>query len=126
MKLKKRQRGISFLGLIALVGILGFAAVIGLKLIPIYMDAWKLDGVMNAVINEAGINQMSKREVENAMLKRLDIDAVDAVNYRNHKESMTITKRNNSITIDIFYRVETPLIGNLSLIAEFDKSVTSS
>ena len=126
MKLKKRQRGISFLGLIALVGILGFAAVIGLKLIPIYMDAWRLDGVMNAVINEAGINQMSKREVGNAMLKRLDIDAVDAVNYRNHKESMTITKRNNSITIDIFYRVETPLIGNLSLIAEFDKSVTSS
>lgn len=125
MKFKKRQRGISFLGLITLVGILGFAAVIGLKLIPIYMDSWKIDGVMKAVISESGINEMSRREVQDAMLKRLDIDAVDAVNYYNHKESMTITKRKGSTTIDIFYRVETPLIGNLSLIAEFDKSVTS-
>jgi len=125
MKFKKRQRGISFLGLITLVGILGFAAVIGLKLIPIYMDSWKIDGVMKAVISESGINDMSRREVQDAMLKRLDIDAVDAVNYYNHKESMTITKRKGSTTIDIFYRVETPLIGNLSLIAEFDKSVTS-
>lgn len=125
MKFRKRQRGISFLGLIAIVGLLGFAAVIGLKLIPIYMDAWKIDGVMNAVISDPGINQMSRREVQDAMIKRLDIDAVDAVNYRNYKESMTITKRKGSMTIDIFYRVETPLIGNLSLIAEFDKSVSS-
>ena len=44
-----RQRGLSFVGLIALVGILGFAAVIGLKLIPIYMDSWKIDGVIHSI-----------------------------------------------------------------------------
>ncbi len=125
MSFVRRQRGLSFLGLIALVGILGFAAVIGLKLIPIYMDSWKIDGVMKAVINDPDVKQWSRREVEQAMLKRLDIDAVEAVNYHNHKESMTITKKQNNTTINIFYRVETPLIGNLSLVAEFDKSVSS-
>ncbi len=101
MSFRKRQRGMSFLSLMAIAGVLGFAAVIGLKLFPIYMDSWKIDGIMEAVIGEAGINQQSRQEVIESMLKRLDIDAVDAVNYRNYKESMTITKRKNKTTINI-------------------------
>jgi len=124
MSLRKRQRGLSFVSLIAIVGLLGFSAVIGLKLFPIYMDSWKIDGIMNAVISQPGINEQSRKEIYDAMIKRFDIDAVDAVNYRN-PDAMTITKRKNNVTISIFYRVETPLLGNLSLIAEFDKVVSS-
>lgn len=124
MSLRKRQRGLSFLSLMAIVGILGFSAVIGLKLFPIYMDSWKIDGVMEAVISQPGINEQSRKEIFDALMKRLDIDAVDAVNYRN-SDALTITKRKNNVTINIFYRVETPLIGNLSLVAEFDKIVSS-
>jgi hypothetical protein len=80
---------------------------------------------MNAVIDDPSINTQSRQEVIDSMLKRLDIDAVDAVNYTNYKESMTITKRKNQTTINIYYKVTTPLIGNLSLVAEFDKSVSS-
>ena len=125
MSFRKRQRGISFLSLIAIVGMLGFAAVIGLKLIPIYMDSWKIDGVMEAVISEVGIDEQSRQEVISSLLKRLDINAADAVNYTNYKESLTVIKRKKKVTINIFYRVETPLVGNLSLVAEFDKSVSS-
>ena len=125
MSFRNRQRGISFLGLLAIVAILGFATVIGLKLIPIYMDSWKIDGVMEAVIRDPAVNSQSRQEVIDAMLKRLDIDAVEAVNYHNWKDALTVTKRKNNTTINIFYRVETPLIGNLSLVAEFDKMVSS-
>lgn len=125
MSFKNRQRGLSFLGLIALVGMLGFAAVIGLKLIPVYMDSWKIDTIMTAVISEPGVNEQSPQEVINAMLKRLDIDAVEGVNYRNWKEHLSVTKRKNNITIDVNYDITTPLIGNLSLLAVFDKSVSS-
>ena len=125
MSLRKRQRGLSFLSLIAIAGILGFSAVIGLKLIPVYMDSWKIDGIMDSVISQPGIKEQSRKEIINLMLKRLDIDAVDAVNYRNYDESMIITKRKNRVTISIIYRVETPLIGNLTLVADFDKEVSS-
>lgn len=125
MSFKKRQRGLSFLGLIVLVGVLGFAAVIGLKLIPIYIESWKIDGIMNAVIKEPGINDQSRQEVIEAMLKRLDIDAVDSVNYTNWKDRLAVTKRKNNVTINVRYEITTPLIGNLSLLAIFDKSVSS-
>lgn len=125
MSFRKKQRGLSFLGLIVLVGVLGFAAVIGLKLIPIYLESWKIDGIMKAVIKEPGINDQSRQEVINAMLKRLDIDAVDAVNYTNWKDKLTVAKRKNNVSINVRYEITTPLIGNLSLLAIFDKSVSS-
>jgi hypothetical protein len=125
MSFRNRQRGLSFIGLIALVGMLGFAAVIGLKLIPVYLDSWKIDTIMTAVISEPGVNEQSRKEVIEAMLRRLDIDAVEGVNYSNYKEHLTVTKRKNNITIDVTYEIITPLIGNLSLLAVFEKSVSS-
>jgi len=114
-----------FLGLIVLVGVLGFSAVIGLKLFPVYMDAWKIDGVMKAVINEPGVNELSRNEIIQSMLKRLDIDAVDSLNYSNYRDRLSVAKRKNNVTINVTYEVTTPLLGNLSLLAEFDKSVSS-
>lgn len=125
MSFRNKQRGLGFLGLIALVGILGFTAVIALKLFPVYMDAWKIDSIMNAVIKEPGINDQSRQEVIQSMLKRLDIDAVDSLNYRNHGERMSVIKRKNNITINVSYEITTPLLGNLSLLAQFDKTVSS-
>lgn len=125
MRLRKKQRGLSFLGLVVLVGVLGFCAVIGLKLIPIYMESWKINGIMEAVISEPGINDQSRQEVIESMLKRLDIDAVDAVNYSNWRDKLTVAKRKNNVTINVRYEITTPLLGNLSLLAVFDKSVSS-
>ena len=67
MSFEKRQRGLSFVSLIAIVGILGFSVVIGLKLLPIYMDSWKIDGIMDAVISKPGINQQSRKEIIDSM-----------------------------------------------------------
>jgi len=126
MSFKNKQRGIGFLGLIVLAGVLGFTAVIGLKLFPVYMDSWKIDSIMDAVINEPGINDQSRREITEMMIKRLDIDAVESLNYSNAGQRMSIVKRKNNVTINVTYEITTPLLGNLSLVAAFDKSVSSS
>ena len=125
MSFRNKQRGLGFLGLIVLVGVLGFTAVIGLKLFPVYMDSWKIDSVMNAVISEPGINDQSRQEVIESMLKRLDIDAVGSLNYSNHGDRLSVVKRKNSVTINVNYEITTPLLGNLSLLAQFDKTVSS-
>ena len=125
MSFRNRQRGIGFLGLIVLLGVLGFTAVIGLKLFPVYMDSWKIDGVMKAVIKEPDIKDQSRQEIIEMLLKRLDIEAVDSLNYTNYKDRLSISKRKNNVTINVTYDVMTPLMGNLSLLAQFDKSVSS-
>lgn len=117
------QRGMSFLGLLATVAIVGFLIVIGLKLIPVYMDSWKIDKTLSDVIKDPSIGSQSKDSIIQSLLKRLDLDDVQAVNYTNWKESMSVTKRQNRVIIEVSYERRMPLLGNLYLLAEFDKRV---
>ena len=125
MRLSKKQRGMGFWGLLVTAAVVAFAVVIGLKLIPVYLDSWKIDKAIKSVVKDSSVGNQSKDEIVQSVLKRLDIDNAQAVNYRNWRQSMTITKRNNRVTIQVNYEVETPLVGNLKLVAEFDKRVDS-
>jgi len=116
-----RQRGMSLISLIALVGVIGFAIVIGLKLVPIYLESWKIDKTINAVVKDPEVGAQEKQAIINSILKRLDIDGVKAVSYTNWRQSLSVTKRQNRVIIRVQYEEVVPLIGNLSLLAEFDK-----
>lgn len=117
------QRGMSFLALLATVAVVGFVLVLGLKLIPVYLDSIKIDKTMSDVIKDPSVTSQSKDAIIQSMLKRLDIDDAKAVNYSNWKDSLTVTKRQNRVTIEVTYQEIIPLIGNLSLLADFDKRV---
>ncbi|MDX1434432.1 MAG: DUF4845 domain-containing protein [Gammaproteobacteria bacterium] len=117
------QRGMSFLGLLATVAIVGFLVVLGLKLVPVYIESWKIDKTLADVVKDPGIGSQPKENIVQDVLKRLDLDDVKAVNYSNWKESMTVTKRQNRVIIEVSYKEQMPLIGNLYLLAEFDKRV---
>jgi len=123
MKSLKTQRGISPVTLVLIMALAGFIGVTGLKLLPIYMDSWKIDTTMNAVIEAGGMEGKSKREIMEMVVKRLDIDAVDAVGYHNYKTVVKVTNNRGKVTIGIAYTAETPLAGNLTIIADFDKFV---
>ena len=117
------QRGMSFLGLLATVAIVGFLLVLGLKLIPVYLDSFKIDKSMSDVIKDPSVTSQSKDAIIQSLLKRLDIDDAQAVNYGNWRDSLTVTKRQNRVVIEVSYQQVIPLIGNLSLLADFDKRV---
>ena len=117
------QRGMSFLGLLATVAIVGFLLVLGLKLIPVYLDSFKIDKSMSDVIKDTSVTSQSKDAIIQSLLKRLDIDDAQAVNYGNWRDSLTVTKRQNHVVIEVSYQQVIPLIGNLSLLADFDKRV---
>jgi hypothetical protein len=113
----------SFWGLLVTGAVAAFAIVLGLKLVPVYLDSFKIDKALRGTINDSSVTGQSKEVIVQSLLKRLDIDDAKAVNYTNWKESMTVIKRQNSVTIEVYYQVETPLVGNLSLMATFDKRV---
>ena len=120
-RLASRQRGASFWTMLVFVIVFGFLAVIGIKLVPIYLESWKIDKAMNAVVNDSSVNRLTKIEIARALVKRLDIDDVRRINDHTWKEFVKITKRQNRLTLEVNYRVETPLFGNLSLVADFEK-----
>ncbi len=104
---------------------LGAAGLVGLRLIPVYLDSFKIDKGLKAVIEDTSAISQNKRAILESLIKRLDIDSVDAVNYQNYKEVVKVTKKGNRVTIVATYRAEAPLFGNLILVANFKKEVAN-
>ena len=120
-----RQRGASVWMVILVVGILGFGAVFGLKLIPIYLESFKIDKAMKSVMENNDVVKMSNRAIITAFVTRIDIDSVTRITERNFREFGTITKKDGKVTMAIDYEAEEPLMGNIFLTVVFSKSATN-
>ena len=53
MRSKRRQRGMSGWVILYILATLGAAGLVGLKLIPVYLDSFKIDKGLKAVIEDA-------------------------------------------------------------------------
>jgi hypothetical protein len=123
MKYKKAQRGISAFGLMMLAVLIAFGGLVGLKLFPVYMESMKIDNALKGVIEDPDISSQSRKDIRLSISKRLDIDGITRIHYNNFPEYGEITKEGDNVTINITYRAETPLFGNLALVADFNKNV---
>ena len=121
MRILSRQRGISGWGVMLLLIILGFIGLIGLKLFPIYTESFSIDGAMKGVVESPEVTKWKKREIYIALIKRFDIEDVSSIPERHIKDYVTITKKNGKVALDIVYRRETKLFGNVSLAVDFVK-----
>ncbi len=125
MHSKTRQRGASLWGILFLLAIFGFGAVIGLKLVPVYLESYKIDKAMAGVLSDPRVANQTERDIVIALSKRLDIDGITRITDLNFREYGTITKRNKVVNMEIDYQAEVPLFGNLTLLADFEKAASS-
>ena len=116
---RKKQIGATFITWLMLVGILGFLAVAGLKLIPVYMEYGTVVSVMEDVVKEQSIKKQSPNLIWKTIQKRLEVNSINNVK----KEHYKYEKGNLSDTMTIKYEVRTPLFGNLDAVAKFEKSM---
>ena len=118
---RRQQIGATFISWLMLIGILGFLAVAGLKLIPVYMEYGTVVSVMEDVVKdqEQTPGKASPKLVWKSIDKRLSINNVDYVKPENYK----FERGNGADTITIQYEVRTPLFGNLDAVAKFEKSM---
>lgn len=124
MTMKRRERGFSFWSMMIYICFFGSVILLGLKLIPVYLESMKINNAVEALSKE-GTAGMSPRGVKDSLLKQFDIDQVTTITFRNFEEFVTLTPKGNGrgYAIDIAYEREIPLLANVSLLVQFDKSV---
>ena len=118
------QKGASIWMITLFVVVLGFGVVFGLKLIPVYLEGWKIGRAVEGAL-QAGAGSQSKENIKLAILRRLDIDEVRVIKRANFAEFITIQKRGERVTVIIDYERVEPLFGNLSILAVFQKTLTN-
>ena len=119
MQSKNKQKGLTGVSIMVLLVAIAFIAVIFLKIMPVYFDAFKVGDVVTAMKEERGLGDKSHNEIKTMILKRLDVNMVSDVT----KEHIFIEKIKNEIFIDVEYEVRKEMFGNLDVVISFKKSV---
>jgi hypothetical protein len=122
MKFHRFQRGITLLGFIIVLSVVGFFAFIGMKIGPAYLEYMNVVTAMKGVAAEPGVGQWSPQQVKLALSKRLYINYVDETHV--NMKHFEIKRVNGVQTLRVFYEVRADIIYNLDYVATFDKSVS--
>jgi hypothetical protein len=115
----RKQGGLTLIGFIIVLSITIFVAFIGMKIVPIYMEYYSVVSAMNGVASERGSANLSPYDIRVKVLNRLYV----SYSAENVKEQHIKIFRGDGVNLRIAYEVRKPVIGNLDVIAKFDKTV---
>ncbi|MCP4407376.1 MAG: DUF4845 domain-containing protein [Gammaproteobacteria bacterium] len=111
-----KQTGASMLLWMAFIGAAGLTVVIGMRLGPIYIESYMVDGILEEVALESRDKKRNKNQIWNAISKRFTINNVNTVK----REHFFYKKERGETKISFKYEVRTKLVGNLDGIMDFE------
>ncbi len=119
---QKQQRGLTLIGFLMVLVIVGFFAYIIMRVFPIYNENWAVQNAIKGLQNETGVATMPIDQVRTSLMRRMDVNYVSSVK----PEHITVNRRggNNSLVID--YEVRTNFIYNINLVVSFNHVVDLS
>lgn len=113
-----RQRGITLISLLFVLGLVVLVALLGIKVFPDVQEYSAAVKAAKATATDPAIREASVAEIRRAFDKRKSIDNVTAVGG----EDLDITKEGNEIVIAFAYSKKIPLSGPVSLVIDFEGS----
>jgi hypothetical protein len=90
-----------------------------MRIVPIYLEYYSVVSAMNGVAKERGSAQWSLFNTRVSILNRLYVSQ----NANNVKEEHITIVRRNGVKLRVAYEVRKPLLGNLDVVASFDRVV---
>lgn len=112
------QRGITLIGFIIVLAVVGFFAYIAMRLVPVYTEYYSVVSAMKGVAEEPGVADLPPSRVRELLNRRFDISYVDNVG----PGDIHIVRNAQGYTLNVQYEVRRPLIYNLDLVARFDRT----
>jgi Tfp pilus assembly major pilin PilA len=119
MNMRKRQQGITLLGMIIGISIAGVFAYCGMKVVPMYQEFWAVQQAMEEVAATPNIKTVGTGKIIDLLERRFNISYVDSV----QKEHIFIDMKKGP-TLTITYEVRKPLMYNLDIVGRFTHTVT--
>ena len=116
--MKRKQSGLSLVGFLVVLAVVGFAAYIGMKLFPMYQEFYAVQSAMKGLANEPGVADMDPAKVQDLFFRRLYINYSENVKPQNVK----FERMEGGWKMRVNYEVRRPLVGNLDVVGKFDKT----
>ena len=115
----RRQRGATAWGMLIIVAIVGFALYGGIRLAPLYLEYMAIVRALEQTAKEAAGDTTSPVQLRTALDRRWTIEDIKSI----QPKDIEIKRTSAGYTMRAYYDAETPFVGNVALIAKFDKMV---
>jgi hypothetical protein len=116
MRTRRQQRGMTFWGLLFVLGVIAFFTFLTFKLFPVYLQDFKVKAAMDGLARNPDISHMTKSEMVESLKRRFQIDDVEEVD----PATIVVEVRGRTKAIRLRYERVVPLAFNISALLEFD------
>jgi len=116
---RMRQRGLSMIGFLFVAIVVVIAVLLGFTITPAFIEYYSVTKALEKTLAETK-DLNSAKEVRSAFQRVADAGYIDSVSGND----IEITKTKNEITLSASWTRKLHLVGNASLLLEFDASAT--
>ena len=120
MRTVNRQSGMTAIGWLIVLALIGFFVLITLKTVPAYMDYYKVVSTLESLEEETGLTTPS--QIRRIIQNRFDISYVDRITAKDVK----IVPAGPAYRVSAKYNVSEHLFGNVYVVMKFSKEVRVS
>ncbi len=114
-----KQRGMTGLGWLTVLALIGFFTLLVLKLAPIYLDHYAVASTVRSLEKEPLITRKSTAEIRNLLKKRLKINYVTDL----PKDAIKIKKTGGVLKVDVDYEKRERFFGNIEFVVTFKENI---
>jgi type II secretory pathway pseudopilin PulG len=114
--MKRNQSGMTLLGFIIVLGVVGVFVYMGMKLVPMYTEFYSVKRSLADLAKEPGAGQLDSYKARDLFFRRMEMSYVDSVK----QDSFKIVRNDQGMEITVKYQVRRPLIGNLDVVGNFE------
>lgn len=120
--MQRRQKGMSAIGILIILILVVFAALIGMRVTPAYLEYFAIKKAIASMSQSGELQSGTVADVRKAFERHQAIDDFTAIG----PQDLEITKNGGELEISFAYEKRVPLFYNLSLLIEFAGSSNPS
>lgn len=119
MHAPRKQEGLTLMSFIVVLAVVGFAAFIGMKLLPMYQEYFAVRTAMKELASDPSAGVSSPAQIKDQFFRKLYINYSENVKPADVKIERDAR---GGYSMTVAYEVRRPLVGNLDIVGKFDNT----
>jgi hypothetical protein len=116
----RKNNGLTLIGFLIVLVIVLFFAYAGMRVVPMYLEYHALVNAMDKLKNDPAAKSMPPYKIKDSIQRSL---WVSYASNNIKKEDIRISKKSDGVNVRVAYEVREDFLGNIDIIASFDRTV---
>jgi Tfp pilus assembly protein PilE len=118
MHMMRNERGLTIIGFVFVAVVVVIFALVGFRVLPAYVEYFQVQKALQGSLEDSETANLA--EVRRNFDRRISASYVDSV----RPTDVTVSRQGNQIVASIVWQRILPMIGNASILLDFDATAT--